>query len=256
MEEVSRRDVLAGSVLAGAAALAVAAHPAFADTAEDHDPFAEVEAACFDYGVDKETPGIKHAPEPGADVEKSVVIINASATIGGNGDTMAQTIQDDLGDSVKVTRFDLRNYVIAPVTQHGDVPPVSDVTNMDRDAMTDLVIPAIHEATALVFLFPTIYNTIDARTLALIGRLWQPTWSNPDWELGYQKRVAVIGTCTGSSPEWLTLNVNALLTLPDVLQSVADSRIDIFPGCSSPDSVANDDEKLAVVHDVAEWVVA
>lgn len=254
MEDISRRTALKGSLAIGVAAMAAAAAPAFADDAADHDPFAEVAAACFDYGVDKETPGLKHAPEAPADVEKNVLIINASATIGGNGDTMAQTIQDDLGDSVKVTRFDLRNYQIAPVTQHGDVPPVEDVTNMDRDGM-DLIIPAIHDATAIVFLFPTIYNTIDARTLALIGRLWQPTWSNPDWELGYQKRVAVIGTCTGSSPQWLKLNVDALLTLPDVLQSVADSRVDIFPGCGTPDSVATNEEYLGVVHDVAAWVV-
>lgn len=251
MESISRRNLIGGAAVAAAAA-AVAAVPAFADEAATEGNVVDL-GVVFDYGIPEGT-RLRPAAEPSGAELKPVVVIDSSATIGGNGDTMAQTIQDDLGDSVKVTRFDLRNYQIAPVTQHGDVPPVEDVTNMDRDGM-DLIIPAIHDATAIVFLFPTIYNTIDARTLALIGRLWQPTWSNPDWELGYQKRVAVIGTCTGSSPQWLKLNVDALLTLPDVLQSVADSRVDIFPGCGTPDSVATNEEYLGVVHDVAAWVV-
>lgn len=254
MIELTRRDMVAGALAAGAAlGLAGAARADEPSAGVDQDAYAAVEASFMAHGVDKTTEGLKHAPDYDPSAERDIVIINASNTVGGNGDTIAQAIADQIGDAAKVTRFDLRNMNINYVTQHGSLPPAQDVTS-DGDSMAE-VIPAIHNATGLVFIFTTLYSTIDPRTLTLISRLWQPTWSNPDWELGMQKRVAVIGTCTGSPREWLTLNVKAILDLPDVLQSVADSRVDILNGCGTPDVVATTPEYLQTARDAADWVI-
>lgn len=268
MAEMTRRNFVAGAMAAGAAmgmaSIAHADEAASGETDEnlhgfsgvdvDQSAYDEVEQGFFFEGLDKTTPGIKHAPDYDPSAGRNIVIFNASNTVDGNGDTLAQAVVDEIGDAATVTRFDLRNCNINYVTQHGDVPPVEDVSTTAGDSMTQ-IIPAIHDATGLVFIFPTTYNTIDPRTLTMISRLWQPTWSNPDWELGMQKRVAVIGTCTGSTKEWLTLNVKALLDLPDVMQSVADSRVEIINGCGSPDVCANTPENLDLARDVADWVI-
>lgn len=249
MESISRRSVIGGA-FATMAAAAVAV-PALADEAPADANMINLDEM-FDYGIPEGTV-LRPAEEPSGAELKPVVVIDSSATIGGNGDTLADAVCAELEGKAQVTRFNLRNMQIGFVTQHGDVAPVNAI-DTDQDAMTE-IIPAIHEAEAIVCICPTIYNGIDPRVLTMLSRFWQPTWNNADWQLGPMKRLGALITCTGSKPEWLKASVESYVTLPDVSCSVSETRTEVFPMCSTPTTCAETEEFLETARDVARWVI-
>lgn len=235
--------MIEGSVVAAAG---LAAAGAVASVARADEDIPEM----FKYDI---APGQKVAEPPSGDPMKNVLVIVASPTIGGNGDALGEAVCAELEDVANVECLHLRDLHIGQVTQHGDVPPVSDITT-DHDAM-DIVIPAIHKAEGIVLVCPTIYNIADPRTLTMISRLWQPTWSNADYQLGPEKRVGALLTCTGSNEEWLKLFVQSYVTLPDIECSVSDYRTEVFRACYTPSTCANDPDALERARDVARWVI-
>ena len=250
MESISRRNIIGGAAVAAAAA-AVAAVAAFADEAAAEGNVIDL-GAVFDYGIPEGT-HLRPAAEPSSAELKPVVVIDSSATVGGNGDTLADTVCTELEGKAAVTRFNLRNMQIGFVTQHGDVPPV-DAIDTDQDAMAE-IIPAIHEAEAIICICPTIYNGIDPRLLTMLSRFWQPTWNNADWQLGPMKRLGALITCTGSSPDWLKASVESYVTLPAVECSISETRTEVFTMCSAPTTCAETEEFLETARDVARWVI-
>ena len=249
MESMSRRNLIGGA-FAAAAATAVAAVPAFADEASDANMLNLDEV--FDYGIPEGTV-LRPAEDPSGAELKPVVVFDSSATVGGNGDTLADAVCAELEGKAEVTRFNLRNMQFGFVTQHGDVPPVDDTTT-DQDAMAE-IIPAVHRAEAIICICPTIYNGIDPRMLTVLSRFWQPTWNNADWQLGPMKRLGALITCTGSKPEWLKASVESYVTLPDVSCSVSETRTEVFTMCSTPTTCAESEEILETARDVARWVI-
>lgn len=248
METITRRSMLAGAAAAAAGAFA---STALADEAASDSRIIDLDEV-FDYGIPEGTV-LRPAEDPSGAELKPVVVINSSATIGGNGDTLADTVCAELEGKAEVTRFNLRNMRVEFVTQHGDVPPV-DETGTDQDAMAE-IIPAVHRAEAIVCICPTIYNGIDPRMLTMLSRFWQPTWNNADWQLGPMKRLGALVTCTGSKPEWLKASVESYVTLPDVSCSVSETRTEVFTMCSTPTTCAEDEEILETARDVARWVI-
>ena len=111
-----------------------------------------------------------------------VCIIVSSATVGGNGDTLASTIAEEIDDAADVETIHLRDLFISPLMSLNGVPPVSQ-TNTQQDGM-QVVIDALHRSNIVVGVAPTYYNNIDARMMTMLTRLWSACWTNPETTFG------------------------------------------------------------------------
>lgn len=216
MAELTRRNMIAGSALAvaGLAAAGIAAKPALAaservgesgfnagwgDTEVDQEvldtPFGELVDSWFNYSWSYTA---EFEPQPERD---HVLVITSSAAIGGNGDHIAQTVVDEIGDAADVEVIHLRDYSITPfMTLNGTLPV--DQVDGQKDGMVP-ILEALHRANVVIGIAPTYYNNIDSRMMLMLTRLWAMAWKNPDYVWGPAKRTAVMLTCTGTNPNYL-----------------------------------------------------
>lgn len=271
MAEITRRDMIAGgaiaaSALAGAGILASTPKPALAAherlteaganagwgdmTLSDgllDTPFGEAVDSWFNYSWSYTA---EFEPDPDRD---HVTIIVSSATVDGNGDTLAQTAVDEIGDAADVEVIHLRDLFISPLMTMNGVPPVEQ-TNTQLDGM-QTVIDALHRANIVIAVAPTYYNNIDARMMTAMTRLWGACWQNPDYQWGPVKRTALMLTCTGTSPDWLKTEVRGIFTMADMSILSPEYNCEVFSSCGSPQTVANNDEYLERARALARWAI-
>lgn len=202
----------------------------------------------YDWSYERE-----FAEGPAEGEPKHVTIIVSSPTVGGNGDTLAQTVADEIGDAAEVEVVYLRNLSISPLQQIGGEPPVSSITTQVDGMGT--VIAALHRASVVIAVAPTYYNSIDARMMTMISRTWSPTWRNPNYEFGPKKRTGVLLTCTGAPADYLKTSVRAIFTMADLSIISPEYRAEVFSGCGTPDTCANTEEYLELARDVARWSI-
>lgn len=271
MAELTRRDMIAGGAFATAAVAAAGILGTKASTAlaanERVDgegrnigwcdtqvsdglletPFGEVVDSWFSYSWSYSA---DFAPQPERD---HVLIIVSSPTIGGNGDTLAATVAEEIGDAADVETIYLRDLFISPLMTLNDVPPVSQ-TNTQHDGMAT-VIAALHRANVVVGIAPTYYNNIDARMMTMLTRLWSAAWKNPDYVWGPTKRTAVMLTCTGTNADWLKTEVRGIFTMADMAILSPEYKAEVFNGCGSTTAVADNDEYLETARALARWAI-
>ena len=133
------------------------------------------------------------------------------------------------------------------------VPPVSQ-TNTQQDGM-QVVIDALHRSNIVVGVAPTYYNNIDARMMTMLTRLWSACWTNPDYVWGPTKRTAVALTCTGTNPDYLKTCCRGIFTMADMSILSPEYKVEVFTGCGSPQTVANNDEYLETARSLARWAI-
>lgn len=182
-----------------------------------------------------------------------VTVLVSSATVGGNGDTLAQTVVDEIGDQADVEVVYLRNLLINPVMQIGSEPPVSSTTT-PIDGM-DVVIQALHRADTVIAIAPTYFNNVHGRLMDTITRTWMPCWRNDSYEYGPVKRTGVMLTCTGCPADYLKTVTRAFFTMADLSIISPEHRTEVFNGCGTPDTVASTEEYLETARSLARWAI-
>lgn len=182
-----------------------------------------------------------------------VCVLVSSATVGGNGDTLAQTVVDEIGDAADVEVVYLRNLLINPVMQIGSEPPVSSTTT-PIDGM-DVVIQALHRADTVIAIAPTYFNNVHGRLMDTITRTWMPCWRNDSYQYGPVKRTGVMLTCTGCPADYLKTVTRAFFTMADLSIISPEYRTEVFNGCGTPDTVAKTDEFLETARSLARWAI-
>ena len=182
-----------------------------------------------------------------------VCVLVSSATVGGNGDTLAQTVVDEIGDAADVEVVHLRNLLINPVMQIGSEPPVSSTTTV-IDGM-DTVIQALHRADTVIAIAPTYFNNVHGRMMDTITRTWMPCWRNDSYAYGPVKRTGVMLTCTGAPADYLKTVTRAFFTMADLSIISPEYRTEVFNGCGTPDTVANTPEFLETARSLARWAI-
>lgn len=271
MAELTRREMLAGSAIAAAAvagvgALATNATPALASNERVSEPgfnagwgdteiaqetldtpFGDLVDSWFQYGWSY-TAEFEEQPE-----RDHVCIIVSSATVDGNGDTIANTMAEEIGDAADVEIVHLRDLFISPLMTLNGVPPVSQ-TNTQLDGM-QVVIEALHRSNIVVGVAPTYYNNIDGRMMTMLTRLWSACWTNPDYVWGPTKRTAVALTCTGTNPDYLKTCCRGIFTMADMSILSPEYKVEVFTGCGSPQTVANNDDYLETARSLARWAI-
>ena len=269
MAEITRRDAIAGGAAALAAAgvamsgigQALAANERvteagfnagwgdteLTDPAILETPFGEVVDNWFQYTWSYAA-GFEGQPE-----RDHVCVIVSSPAVGGNGDTLAQTVVDEIGDAADVEVIYLRELQISPLMTLGETLPVSQTTLM-HDGM-DAVIAALHRANVVIGIAPTYYNSIDYRMMNMLTRLWNSPWKDPDYVWGPTKRTAVMLTCTGTRPDWLKTSVRGIFTMADMSILSPEYKCEVFPSCGAPTTVANNDEYLETARAMARWAI-
>lgn len=269
MAEITRRDAIVGgaAALAAMGVAAVGASQALAsnertdgpgfnagwgdteltDPSILEKPYGDVIDDWFQYGWGYEA-GFEEQPE-----RDHVCVIVSSPTVGGNGDTLAQTVVDEIGDAADVEVIHLRELQISPLMTIGAVAPVSQ-TSLMHDGM-DAVIAALHRSNVVVAIAPTYYNSIDYRMLNMVTRLWNSPWKDPDYTWGPTKRTAVMLTCTGTKPDFLKTCCRGIFTMADMSILSPEYKCEVFPSCGAPTTVANNDEYLETARAMARWAI-
>lgn len=182
-----------------------------------------------------------------------VCVLVSSATIGGNGDTLADVVVDEIGDQADVEVIHLRNLLINPVMQIGSEPPVSSTTTV-MDGM-ETVIAALHRADTVIAIAPTYFNNVHGRLMDTITRTWMPCWRNDNYQYGPVKRTGVMLTCTGCPADYLKTVTRAFFTMADLSIISPEYRTEVFNGCGSPDTIANTDEFQETARSLARWAI-
>ncbi len=118
-------------------------------------------------------------PQPERDC---VTILVSSSTIGGNGETLAGIVADEIGDAADVETVYLRDLMINLIMTINGQPPVEQ-TNGIQDGMTT-VIDALKRANIVVAIAPTYYNNPDGRMMTALTCPWSACWTNPDYQWG------------------------------------------------------------------------
>ncbi|MEG0324002.1 MAG: twin-arginine translocation signal domain-containing protein, partial [Raoultibacter sp.] len=101
----------------------------------------------YDWSYERE-----FAPGPAEGEKKHVTVVVSSPTVGGNGDTLAQTVVEEIGESAEVEVVYLRNLAISPLQQFGSEPPVTSI-GTQVDGM-DNVIAALNRASVVIAIAP------------------------------------------------------------------------------------------------------
>ena len=267
MAEITRRSAIAGGAVALAAAAVAGAGTALAanerldgpgfnagwgdteltDPTILDTPYGEVIDNWFQYGWSY---GAEFAEQPERD---HVCVIVSSPAVGGNGDTLAETVVDEIGDAADVEVIHLRELQISPLMTIGADTPVVQ-TQLMHDGM-DTVIAALHRSNIVIGIAPTYYNSIDYRMMNMLTRLWNSPWKDPDYQWGPTKRTAVMLTCTGTKPDFLKTCCRGIFTMADLSIISPEYKCEVFPSCGAPTTVANNDEYLETARAMARWAI-
>lgn len=185
-------------------------------------------------------------------MHKNLLIVTSSPTKGGNGDALAAAALDvahACGANVSVVN--LRDLQIRPCNACGACAKLGRCAH--RDGMDELM-PRLHDAEAIVFVAPVYYNTIEARGITAINRLY-PTFACESYEFGPRKRVGVMLTCASSTEEWLNAHVDSILTLGSISRCIEEYRTQVFDGCHGKDSCRNSPEALKRAESLVKWTL-
>ncbi len=280
MENMSRRDMLKGAVAAAAAVGVAGIASTYAPEIAEAIPYAEEDThgttrndgpgfnagwgdstiedysgMSFDEVIDSwfnyDWNYSREFEEP---LERHrVCILDDSASIGGNGDTLVDIVVDEIGDQADVEVIYLRNLNIGPVMQIGQEPPVLQRTTYADGLET--VVEALHKADTVIAVAPTYFNNIHGRLMETITRTWSPCWKNDSYQYGPVKRTGVMLTCTGCPPDYLKTVTRAFFTMADLSIISPEYRTEVFPGCGAPDTVLNKEEYQEQARALARWAI-
>lgn len=185
-------------------------------------------------------------------MHENLLIITSSPVKGGNGDALAEAALKVAHESgVNASLVSLRNLEIKPCKACGACAKLGRC--FQRDGMGELM-PKLHAADVIIFVSPVYYNTIEARGITAINRLY-PTFACAQYEFGPRKRVGVMLTCAGSSEEWLGAHVDSILTLGSISRCIEEYRTEVFSGCHGKDSCRNSTEALKRAESLTKWVL-
>ena len=185
-------------------------------------------------------------------MHKNLLIVTSSPTKGGNGDALAAAALDvahACGANVSVVN--LRDLQIRPCNACGACAKLGRCAQHDG---MDKLMPRLHDADAIVFVAPVYYNTVEARGITAINRLY-PIFACQQYEFGPRKKVGVMLTCAGSTEEWLKAHVDSILTLGSISRCIEEYRTEVFSGCHGKDSCRNSKETLERAESLARWTL-
>lgn len=181
---------------------------------------------------------------------KNVLLITSSPTVGGNGDAIidaARTVMEKAGCSI--TRIDIRDKEIEPCKACFGC--AVDGVCVQSDDMAE-VIDALHDADVIIAEAPVYYNCMAAQALTPINRLFS-TYAYKAYKIGPKKRVGIMLTCGGSSPEELKAHVRGILDLPSLSRSISAYRVEVFPGCGSSSTCSESKAYMDTAAELASW---
>ena len=181
---------------------------------------------------------------------KKVLFLNASPTVGGNGDTLiaaAMEAATACGAEVQCVNIREKHINFCQACYGCSQTGVC----VQQDDFRD-ILALIHEADAVIADAPIYYNCMAAQMITLINRLCC-TFAYRDYKLGPKKKVGVMLTCTGSEVEEMKRHVRNITVLPSVARTIRGEMIEVFTECNSNDSCSNSAEYLETARQIAKW---
>lgn len=183
---------------------------------------------------------------------KKLLLITASPTVGGNGDALIAAAQEKAAETeVEITSIRLREKEIKFCKACYGCAKTGACVQKDDFAG---ILQQIHAADAILVEAPVYYNCMAAQMLTLINRLCC-TFACKNYQLGPQKRIGIMMTCTGSDVEEMKHHVHNITVLPSISRAISASRTEIFTDCTDRDTCGNTMEYLARARSLGAWVM-
>ncbi len=182
---------------------------------------------------------------------KKILFITTTPTVGGNGDILIEaSMEVAKKEGAEVQRVDVRDKSIHPCKACYKCS--YDGKCVQEDDFAE-ILDLIHESDGIIAEAPIYYNCMAAQAITVINRFCC-TFAFSDYESGPKKKVGILLTCTGSSPEEMKRHVSNILTLPSLQRSISDFRTEVFTNCFSVDSCLHNEKYLQQARMLEEWV--
>ncbi len=182
---------------------------------------------------------------------KKILFITTTPTVGGNGDTLIHTAMEEAArQGTEIQQVVTRDLNIHPCKACYGCRETG--VCVQKDDFTS-VLSLLHTCDGIIAEAPIYYNCMAAQALTVINRLCC-TFACKTYQIGPQKKVGVLLTCTGSSVEEMKHHVDLILTLPSIRRSVKQFRTEVFTQCVSHTTCRDNDAYLDRARDIARWV--
>ena len=88
----------------------------------------------------------------------------------------------------------------------------------------------------------------------MLGRMYV-TFGTP-YQLGKKKKIGIILTCSGSSPEAMTKQMEDILNLGSLQRSISEYKIEVFTHCDAADTCKKNEHYLERAALLGHWFSA
>lgn len=179
-----------------------------------------------------------------------VLFITATPTVNGNGDALvAAAMAEAQRSGAQVQLVNLREkHVNFCKACYGCAK--TGVCVQKDDFMS--ILAMAHEADAIVAEAPVYYNCMAAQMMTAINRLCC-TFACKTYQLGPQKKVAFLLTCTGSEVEEMKRHVRNITTLPSISRVLTETRTEVFTNCVAKTTCAESENYLKRACAIGAW---
>lgn len=181
---------------------------------------------------------------------KKILFLTTTPTVGGNGDALIEAAMSAAkAAGARVQRIDIREKHINPCKACYGCRADGVCTQKDDFAG---VLAAIHECDGLVAEAPIYYNCMAAQAITVIDRFCC-TFCCPTYQIGPRKKIGVLLTCTGSSPDEMKRHVRNIVELPSLQRSIEEEKTEVFTGCVASATCRNTEEYLERARVIGNW---